>query len=130
MEKQCNYKRSDVWQYVQNRMSREEETEFQRHLCTCDTCRKELEHWRGMVRSMEKKERRLMPRVWIIAATVACLIVGGGIYHYFAVDNEGVLVPGKPSILPVHPPVLRQGVDSMEKADTLPIDTCRIWMDD
>jgi hypothetical protein len=42
MEKKCGYKRADVWLYIQNRMGREEETEFQHHLLTCDDCKEEL----------------------------------------------------------------------------------------
>ena len=40
--KKCEYKRSDCWLYIQNRMSREEETEFQRHLLSCEECREDM----------------------------------------------------------------------------------------
>lgn len=67
MEKKCKYKRSDAWLYVQNRMSREEEAEFQLHLLHCEACREELARFRQMVRSMGEKERRTISfRGWIM----------------------------------------------------------------
>ena len=52
MKEQCGYKHSDIWLYVQNRMSREEETEFQQHLLHCEKCKEELVRLRLMVHSI------------------------------------------------------------------------------
>lgn len=128
MGKRCGYRRSEIWLYVRNRMSREEETEFQRHLLHCENCRDELVRLRQMIRSIGKKERRVASfRVWMIAASIACILVGGGVYwHYWAFQEGSNLSPGEIHELKINPPVLRHGKDSIAPQDTIPADTMRI----
>lgn len=124
MKKECGYKRSDVWMYVQNRMSREEETEFQQHLMHCDDCREELAQLRLMVRSLGKKERRFPAfRVWMIAASVACIVMGGGAYWHYFVQGEGGAVPGGSNSLKINPPGRHDDHDSIAPRDTIKVDT-------
>lgn len=133
MEKKCRYKRTDVWIYVQNRMSREEEAEFQLHLLHCDQCRDELARLRRMVRSMEEKERRKITlKTWIMAASITCVIVGGGAYWYqWSVNNgSGEHSSGDMQDMNIKPPVLRNGVDSVVHQDTIPDDTTQIFIED
>lgn len=133
MEKSCKYKRSDAWLYVQNRMSREEEAEFQLHLLHCDGCREELARYRQMVRSMGEKERRVLSfRGWIMAASITCLIVGGGSYWYHRTAGNGgaELTPGGVHDVNVKPPVLRNGTDSVAPQDSIAGDTVRIFVEE
>lgn len=124
MKKECGYKRSDVWMYVQNRMSREEETEFQQHLMHCDDCREELAQLRLMVRSLGKKERRFPAfRVWMIAASVACIVMGGGAYWHYFVRGDGGEVTGGPNSLKINPPGRHDDHDSIAPRDTIKVDT-------
>ena len=55
MKEQCGYKHSDIWLYVQNRMSRRRKRKFQQHLLHCEKCREELVRLRLMVHSIGKK---------------------------------------------------------------------------
>ena len=133
MEKKCKYKRSDAWLYVQNRMSREEEAEFQLHLWHCEACREELARFRQMVRSMGEKERRTISfRGWIMAASITCLIVGGGAYWYHrtADNGSGELTPGGVHDVNVKPPVLRNGMDSVAPQDSIAGDTIQIFVEE
>lgn len=110
--------------YVQNRMSREEETEFQQHLMHCDDCREELAQLRLMVRSLGKKERRFPAfRVWMIAASVACIVMGGGAYWHYFVRGDGGEVPGGPNSLKINPPGRHDDHDSIAPRDTIEGDT-------
>ena len=133
MEKNCKYKRSDAWLYVQNRMSREEEAEFQLHLLHCNGCREELTRFRQMVRSMGEKERRTISfRGWMIAASIVCLIVGGGAYWHYWTTNKGMddSLPGGSHKLKMKSPVLRNDKDSIASQDSLPEDTIQIFVED
>lgn len=124
-EKKCGYKRSDVLLYIQNRMSREEETEFQQHLLQCEECRDELAQLRSIVHAIGKKEHS--PRtfhVWMVAASVACILLGGGAYWYYRLSSqESISLPGGNHELKINPPVMRNDRDSITSKDTLPADT-------
>lgn len=128
MGKKCGYKRSDNWLYVRNQMSREEETEFQRHLLHCEDCRDELARLRLMIRSIGKKEQRAASfRVWMIAASIACILVGGGAYwHYWAFHEGSSLSPSDIHELRMNLPVLHHRKDSIAPQDTIPADTMLI----
>ena len=122
--KKCEYKRSDCWLSIQNRMSREEETEFQQHLLSCEECREELAQLRLMVHSIGKKERRTISfRIWIVAASAACILMGGGTCYYFFTQKGDRFSPGNTHELKIHPPVMRNDRDSITSKDTLPADT-------
>ncbi len=124
MKKKCEYKRSDCWLYIQNRMSREEETEFQQHLLRCEECREELVQLRLMVHSIGKKERRTIPfRIWIVAVSAACVLMGGGTYYYFFTQRGDRLSPGNTHELKIHPPVRHADRDSITSKDTVQADT-------
>lgn len=78
MDKKCEtYERSDLLCYLQNRMSREEENEFQRHLMTCHHCREEVGRLRTIIHTLEHHTVMNRKQIWIAAATIALLIVGG-----------------------------------------------------
>lgn len=128
MERKCGYKRSDVWLYIQNRMSREEEAEFQLHLLHCKECRAELEQLRSIVHSIDKKERRGVSfRVWMLAASVACIMIGGGLYwNYYSGLQQDVSLPDVNHEFEVNPPVLHNDYDSIAPQDTIPEDTMQI----
>lgn len=122
--KKCEYKRSDCWLYIQNRMSREEETEFQRHLLSCEECREDLAQLRLMVHSIGRKERRTISfRIWIVAASAACILMGGGTCYYFFTQKEDRFSPGNTHELKIHPPVRHDDRDSITSKDTIPADT-------
>ena len=88
MKKKCGYTHADVRLYLQNRMIREEETEFQQHLQNCENCREELIVLRRITRSISKKERRTVSfRTWMITASLACLIIGEGFYCYYLIKD-------------------------------------------
>ncbi|WP_294608394.1 zf-HC2 domain-containing protein [uncultured Bacteroides sp.] len=124
MKKQCGYKHSDIWLYIQNRMSREEETEFQQHLLNCEECGKELVRLRLMVQSIGKKERRNIPfRIWMVAASVTCILMGGGACYYFLTQRGGTFSPGDSHELKINPPILHNNRDSIAPQDTIPADT-------
>lgn len=128
MEKSCGYKRSEIWFYIQNRMSREEETEFQQHLLHCTDCRDELARLRLMIHSIEEKERRTPSfRTWMMAASIASILVGGGVYWHHLAFQEG----GSPSPIGIHElknnqPVLHNEIDSIAPQDTILTDTLQI----
>lgn len=132
MEKKCRYKRTDVWIYVQNRMSREEEAEFQLHLLHCDQCRDELARLRRMVRSMgEKEQRKVTLKTWIMAASITCVIVGGGAWYQWSLNNgSGEHTPEDMQDMDIKPPVLRNGVDSVVHQDSIPDDATQIFVED
>lgn len=127
MKEQCGYKHSDVWLYVQNRMSREEETEFQQHLLHCEECREELARLRLMVHSIGKKERRNVSfRIWVVAASVVCMMMGGGAYYYFFTHKGGRFSPGGSHELKINPPALYNDKDSITPQDTIRMDTVSV----
>lgn len=127
MEKKCGYKRSDIWLYIQNRMSREEETVFQHHLLQCDGCRKELAQVRQVIFSIRRKEKKSVSfRNWMIAASVACVLAGGSAYwlHRSSLPDSPSLPeePGQPR-LKINPPALHQDKDSIVSGDSASTDT-------
>lgn len=127
MNRQCGYKHSDIWLYIQNRMSREEETEFQQHLLTCEECVGELAQLRRVIRSIGKKERRIIPfRTWMLVASVACILMGGGAYYYFNNHSGGAFQPGISPKLKMRPPVLHNDKDSIAPQDTIFEDTLSV----
>lgn len=123
-EKKCGYKRSDVLLYIQNRMSREEETEFQQHLLQCKECCDDLAQLRSIMHAIGKKERS--PRifhVWMVAASVACILLGGGAYwHYRLSSQESISLPEGNHELKINPPVMRNDRDSITSKDTVSVD--------
>lgn len=125
MEKKCGYKRADVWLYIQNRMGREEETEFQHHLLTCDDCKEELVRLRSVISSIQRKEKRKGTfRNWMIAASVACVVLGGGGYSYYysSIRKDGHLLPEDVHQLKVNPPIIRGDMDSIAPQDSVRMD--------
>lgn len=125
MAKSCRYKRSEVWLYVQSRMSREEETAFQQHLLHCMDCRDELVRLRLMIHSIGKRERHILSlRSWMVAASITCIVVGGGVYWYHVTIQEGSnLSPAGTHELKTNPPVLYNDKDSIAPQDTIPTDS-------
>lgn len=125
MAKSCGYKRSEVWLYVQNRMSREEETAFQQHMLHCTDCRDELARLRLMIHSIGKREKRALSfRVWMMAASITCIVVGGGIYWYHLALQQGSnLSPNGIHELKTNPPILHNEKDSVAPKDTIPADS-------
>lgn len=129
MRQKHGYKRSDIWLYVQNRMSREEETAFQQHLLHCQDCRDELARLRLMVHAIRKKERRVASfRVWLIAASIACVVVGSGVYYWGTTGGEDIFMPGGTHELKVNPPVLYDDKDSVAPQDSILEDTAQIYV--
>lgn len=127
MKRQCGYRHSDVRLYIQNRMSMEEETAFQHHLLNCEACSEELAQLRCMIHSIGKKERRILPfRIWMLAASVACILMGGGAYCYFNSQAGRTLQPGGSDGLKLNPPVLRNDKDSIAPPDTIFEDTISV----
>ena len=127
MKEQCGYKHSDIWLYVQNRMSREEETEFQQHLLHCEKCKEELVRLRLMVHSIGKKERRNVSfRIWIVAASVACVLMGGGTYYYLFTQRGEQFPPDGSHEMKMNPPVLYNDKDSITPQDTIRMDTVSV----
>lgn len=127
MKKQCGYRHSDVRLYIQNRMSMDEETAFQHHLLNCQSCSEELAQLRRMIHSIGKKERRILPfRIWMLAASVACILMGGGAYYYYISQMGGTMQPGGSDGLKLNPPLLRNGMDSIAPQDTIPTDTISV----
>lgn len=130
MEKKCRYKRSDIWLYIQNRMSREEEAEFQRHLITCDDCKEELLQLRSIILSIQRKERRRTSfRNWMIVASVACILLGGGVYCYYnsiQKGNDFLPTGGEQHHLKINTPVLHNDRDSIASEDSLCTDTMSV----
>lgn len=127
MKKQCEYKHSDIWLYIQNRMSQEEETEFQQHLLNCEECREELSRLRLMVHSIGKKERwNTSFRIWMVAASVACVLMGGGACYYFFIQKEKAFSPGNSHGLKINPPILHNNRDSIAPQDTIQADTISV----
>lgn len=125
MAKSCGYKRSEVWLYVQNRMSRKEETAFQQHLLHCMDCRDELVRLRLMIHSIGKRERRILSlRAWMVAASITCIVVGGGVYwHHLAIQEGSNFSPAGAHELKTNPPVLHNDKDSIAPQDTIPTDS-------
>ncbi|WP_294627037.1 hypothetical protein [uncultured Bacteroides sp.] len=116
MEKKCRYKHSDIWLYVQNRMSREEETEFQYHLMHCRVCCEDLAHTRCMIRAIGKKQQRVPSfRGWIIAASLTCLASGTAAYwyHQAAGGDADAVSPGNVYEWRIDPPVVHDSRDSV-----------------
>lgn len=127
MKKQCEYKHSDIWLYIQNRMSQEEETEFQQHLLNCEECREELSRLRLMVHSIGKKERwNTSFRIWMVAASVACVLMGGGACYYFFIQKEEAFSPGNSHGLKINPLILHNNRDSIAPQDTIQADTISV----
>ncbi len=132
MKKKCGYTHADVRLYIQNRMSREEETEFQQHLQNCENCREELIVLRRITRSIGKKERRTVSfRTWMIAASLACLIIGEGFYCYYLIKGENTRSsPGDSQEFKINPPALHLHKDSITPQDSLPADTLQMEITD
>lgn len=42
MDKPCQYKREDIWNYYSGTLSRQEETNMQEHIISCEACQKKL----------------------------------------------------------------------------------------
>ena len=127
MDKQCRYKRSDIWKYVQNRMSREDESEFQMHLLECNECRDELAKLRVLVHSIGKKEQRgFTLRFWVVAASVTCVLAGGTYWYYSTAWQNGSSSPVNLPQLKINPPILHNEADSINPQDTVPADTIQI----
>lgn len=127
MKRKCGYRHSDVRLYIQNRMSIDEETAFQHHLLNCEACAEELARLRRMVHSIGRKERRIIPfRIWMLAASVACVLMGGGAYYYFSTQSAGIMQPEGSDGLKLNPPAFRNDRDSIAPGDTLRIDTISV----
>lgn len=74
MEK-CNSTPATLTRYLQNKMTIDEETAFQKHLATCRNCNRELERMRTAIREIEQEEGS--KKRWIIAVAIACSVAGG-----------------------------------------------------
>ncbi|MEG1546705.1 MAG: zf-HC2 domain-containing protein, partial [Bacteroides sp.] len=79
--RKCNYSKLDLARYLQNKMTRDEETEFQKHLITCSDCRDELECMRRAIKEIEQEPGS--KKTWIIAAAIACSVAGGVCFSTF-----------------------------------------------
>lgn len=42
MDKPCQYKKEDIWNYYSGTLSRQEETDMQEHIISCEACQKKL----------------------------------------------------------------------------------------
>lgn len=82
MEK-CNITPLNLTRYLQNKMTREEETDFQQHLDNCPGCREQLERMRIAIREIEQEGGS--KKAWIIAVAIACSVAGG---IYFLPRNQ------------------------------------------
>lgn len=74
MEK-CHVTLLNLTRYLQNKMTRDEETEFQQHLDNCPDCRERLERMRVAICELDKEEGS--KKGWIIAVAIACSVAGG-----------------------------------------------------
>lgn len=115
MEK-CEYSKSDLTRYLQNKMTRKEETEFQQHLSGCPACDKELACMRSAVKELEQEEGS--KKKWIIAVAIACSVAGGA---YFSPINQAE----KSKPFEVNQPDRHDAIDSAEIKDSLFLDTIR-----
>lgn len=113
MEK-CKYGKSDLTRYLQNKMTRKEETEFQKHVLECADCAKELECMRNAVKELEQEDHS--KKKWIIAVAIACS-VGGGVYF------SPIGQVDKTKSFEFNQPDPYNSIDSIEKEDTLFLDT-------
>lgn len=111
--RKCKYSESDLSRYLQNKMSRDEQTEFQSHLSSCSFCQKELDSMRTIIRYLEQKEGT--KKKWIIAVAIACSVAGG---IYFLPQNKPT-----PKRFDFNQPLQHDDLDSIEVADTLLLDT-------
>lgn len=113
---ECRYGKSDLTRYLQNKMTRKEETAFQQHLSGCPACGKELACMRSAVKELEQEEGS--KKKWIIAVAIACS-VAGGVYFYPTDPTE------KATPFEFNRPDQYDAIDSTEVEDSLFLDTIR-----
>lgn len=116
----CKYKKSDLVRYLQNRMTRSEECEFQKHLIHCESCTKELKKLRYCMARL-KKESSSKKR-WIIAAAIACSVVGG--IYISQMNEQEETIPFDFKQEPIY-----HDIDSLPMNDTLNADTIQSYPD-
>ncbi len=74
MKKACDkYKFSDSIAYLQNKMSREEESQFQFHMMGCPHCQRRVANLRRVV-NMLSINTMPIKRIWLSAASVVIIV--------------------------------------------------------
>lgn len=92
--KKCSYKKEYLVRYLQNRISRKEESELQKHLLICNECIKELASLRSTVRELETPKKNT--KKLVIAAAIACSLAGGVcLYQSYQTPGETAFPPKK-----------------------------------
>lgn len=127
----CKYTSKDIGLYLLNKMSPEEEADFQFHLNDCETCRVKLEEMRrlaegfreeegasaGMVSLVPKKNKTVF--LLKIVSTIAALVLIG----YFITVSTG-RIPDAGSVQQgLSPGVYHHGDSIRNERDSIPGDT-------
>ncbi|MFV0419386.1 MAG: hypothetical protein ACK5KT_11730 [Dysgonomonas sp.] len=54
MNKTCQYTKNDIWDYYSGKLSRQQETDMQEHIISCDWCLHELEKLEGLAEALSE----------------------------------------------------------------------------
>ena len=93
----CQYNKDDIERYFSNGMTEAEEIAFQKHLLTCESCRRELEKYRRLAAAIAEpsasEAAKVIPfgiryRKWIAAASILILAGIGGLISYITRPPE------------------------------------------
>ncbi len=121
MKKACDkYNLSDSLAYLQNKMSREEESKFQFHMMSCAHCQRRVKMLRH-VANIFSVNKLSSQRVWLMAASVA-VIVGGSLTMWRATT-------GGDGSMPINYDAPNALHSSEEEFDTAIVDTTKMESD-
>lgn len=146
MEKNnCQYTDKDIWNYYSNLLSRNEETEMQEHILSCNKCKKRLHQLRNIADSFDEepdidnlsnlehrksRQKQIIKRYIIVAASVAATIVILIRIVYPDVTNQGKNSDNEHPIYNIDSPSYSVGdtlaTDSVDVDPDLDLDTLLI----